>query len=642
MSGSSIGFGAGTFITSLPSPPSSGVKLPDRGPVQKLVFGVQDLSSVIRLSPPSDTRLVATPANYPSINSRKKEGSFSNSAVNEPLPASSLTAPSYASDTPVSAGSLTAAANPAVTIPLITTPAAPTAPSSSSLTAPTLNIIERARLTPIELLEYTAIEIEQFEPDVPEYESYSPALLDAPEELEYAGDVYFISDTKRDMYVSVSQDALAAAETRYFAIDETFERQKVFAQAAARGFSAPTGLITAGLLDTSEKYARRRREVREKSLLEVEERVRKRVTAAVNTLLTLEGKHAGLMYAHAAKSLEVSRLNLQLLSAAINNDIESFNTAARTVNALVAAYRAYTRAVAEQDEAVISQLTARRAAVRTHKADLEMYGAQIDMYRASIDISKLSVDQQALGFEVYESLVQAYQQDLQIARAQISAAEEAVRAMSQKTEADIALVSTYVKQAESEASRVAVYNANVDTYSAMLRGNSAQQQAYGRYVNESISTFSAKLDEYREYINAQRTYVQNYVAESQALLDVTKAWARATTAETQFQSTDYSAKLEYAVATVNKDLLSKEYSARKDLIEAQIFAEDARIKAGLEAAKASAAAGLAQAAYSTLSVSARITDEGGFNDDVAGSDRMSASISGRRAWTSTTKHEDTV
>lgn len=632
----------GTFVTSLPSPPSGAFNFPAKKPPVKIKSVVTDLNSVLAdpstalpTAPnmPSAPQLVSVDGTAPTFSS-----TFTPAAITIP----SGVTPSYgAADSAVAIPTTTVSSAPQ-TLPSLSFVADDSA-SLSTLTAPTIAIAERTGLTAVDLLTYEAQAILPFDPvALPEYTKYTPTAVAAPGELTYEDDADFIKTVKDQSDSLSSIRTIYEGDTAYLPVDELYATQKVFAQAAARGFSMPTGAINAAMAELGEKSDRDHRQAFEKARDEVRDSTRQVQAAKVKLLTDLETRHAALLYSYAAKTIEVSRFNTQMAVEVLQAAVEAYNTYVRVVNTFVGAYRAYTKAVAEQDEAVVAQVRSARARLRTNSADIDMYSAQLDLQNVATQVGQLSVDAQALVFEEFEQKVRLYQQNVQIAKLSLEAYRESINTISQQTETDLTRVRAYAQNVETEATKLAVYNANLDAYAASVRADGDRSQAYSQYVNAGVAAFSQHVNEYREYVSTVRAHIQENAAGVRAALEQAQAFSRLSTLVASSQNAIAEADIELSASKASRDLAREDYNSRLEGLTAQSFVEQTRIDAGLESAKLSTYSGLAQAAYSTFNVSARITDDGQWAEDSSISARSDYSKSGRRAWTKTTTFEESA
>lgn len=512
----------------------------------------------------------------------------------------------------------------------------------STVSAPTIDVIERTQLAAIKDLTYSPAVISLFDEAVPLYAPYTPyaadvgaAQLPANQTLEN-----FVSDLDGYSNVPHSYDPLLAEKLTYAALEETRAKEKIFADAAARGFSLPNGTVSGALTALTEASVRARDKANNEAYEEFIVAARKTYGDRINSLVA----GVKLTYSRALGAVEqqikLLRLNVQLGAEVYNSAVEAYNKQAQVVREYVGAYRAYVSALATQDEAVVATIALSKAKLQTEQVDWAMYSDQLDVVQTAIDVNRLSVEQAAFILKEFEQKVRGYQQNAELAKINIEAFGQHVRALNERVQVQVAGLEMFKDEAESAASQVGVAEANIGAYNSFIEADASRVQSFARAVSDSVSVFSALAGEYQEYGQAHRSYLQAVNAGISATASVNRAAINAAESAIQADAAIERAKIEVGVAKDAQSLAEAEFNMRSQAIVAQAFAEQARINSALAAARATAASSVAQAAASTTSISSRISDDGNYNERYSDSGSFSVSEIGRRGWSQTTKHEE--
>jgi hypothetical protein len=508
--------------------------------------------------------------------------------------------------------------------------------------APSIEILQRLKLTPIELIEYEPDTVEQLNVVFPDYEPYDPATIPSLETRTYTG----LGSVTGELRTLIATNWVFDSDRVYDDLDkysqrkELFGTQKILADSAARGFPALSGPAVGAVSELLNEIRVERREVSDKARDESYERTKATVVEALAQAVAVGTKHSGFLMAHAAKTIEAVRLNVQMAQEVFNSAVEAYNTRSKVIRTLVSAYREYVQAVLKQDEAVVARIAAERAKLDTYKADVDMFRSQVDLYRAATQVNALSIEQQALVLGEFEITVEGHRQNAQIAKTNLESYRQAVGTLSVKTETDLARVRGYADAVEAEASKLGVMQANFDAYASFYRTEGSRGQSYTQYVDASLAAFNAEVSSYKEYGQAQRDYLRAKAAEVEANKGQAISFLKVVDTALRHNEARNRAAVEVASAQNTLALAVADHETRVNALNAQAFAEQTRIDFGLKGAEVAARAGIAQAAYSTTSVSARLSDDGNYGRSITEEDKTSIAIQGRRTWSQTTSHEE--
>lgn len=510
----------------------------------------------------------------------------------------------------------------------------------SMIAKPRITIGTRPTLINPDIERFVVDPISPFDGELPEYEPIDGTELADPDRLDYSADENLIERLKvtlsgSDVLSGAIQQAIFDVQTQQLAREELMGTQSVMRESAARGFSMPSGAVNAKIAALAQGV----REAREKAAFAVRdetyERARSLLLDATSRAIALEAKRFEIHLRYGKKVVQTLAFNVKAAKELFDTTVDLFNAKAEIVNAAVGNYKEYVRAVEAQDAAKVAQVRAEIEKALSYRSEVQMYEAQVATAKALADVETTDARQQALVLAEYEAYLIGALSNVDTVRANIEGFREAVRAFGKAVEVESDKFDAHAENVRATGSMVGVWEANADAYAGFWRAEEARTGAFGSYIQDSSRLLDAQVDEFKQYAQAHRSWVQAQTAKVQAEASAMSAYSRAARAGSSYVSAYNRAEAERAGAA-NMDSMSRaSASMNKQSLRAAESAFEARQRANRIASKAIISGGLAQAALGVVSasVSLRGTVDAGRTANQRGSTEFSHQ--GVRTWSET-------
>lgn len=532
-------------------------------------------------------------------------------------------------------------------------PACPTIPGAgeagsanlSMASKPGITIGARPGLINPEIAAFQAVPIALYAGALPNYEPIAETYLADPERLDYSADADLIERLKvtlagNDVLNAAIQQAIFDVQTQALARQELMGTQGAMRESAARGFSMPSGAVNAKVAELTREV----REAKEKAAFAVRdeayERGRNLLLAATSKAIALEAKRFEIHLRYGKHLVQTLAFNAKAMKELFDATVQLFNAKAELVNAAVGNYKEYVRAVEAQDAAKVAEVRASLESALKYSAEVKMYEAQVATAKAIADVEATDARQQALVLAEYEAYLIGAMSNVDTVRANVEGFREAVRAFGKAVEAEGEKFDVQAESIRAAGSMVGVWEANASAYAGFWRAEEARTGTYSNYVQDSARVFDAQVDEFRQYAQAHRSWVQAQTAKVQAEANAMGAYSRAARAGSSYVSAYNRAEAERAGAANMESMSRAAASMNSQSLRAADDAFKARQRANQIASEAIISGGLAQAALGVISasVSIRGTVDVGRSATQRGSTEFSHT--GSRTWSETRSHGD--
>lgn len=394
-----------------------------------------------------------------------------------------------------------------------------------------------------------------------------------------------------------------------------------FDASAARGFAETNGPLVEVLTDLAYEASYADREPFEAMRSETYQRGLKQLTAAVKSALKLEAANVAVHLEYAEKLVEVLRFNVAQQLAHANLLVTMFNEYLKVVKIIIAAYEDYVSTKLAEYQAATEVIDSETAVLDTNAAKVSVYEAQAGTVDTQAKIYTLETEQGTHPIEEFKNYVSGILKNVNIARTNIEAYQQATRAFAKAIDGQRARISGYAEQVRATGSATGVYEANWDVYSAAEGAVAASHDARRSWYGSSLQALSKEIQTFSTAAGSQRTYLRSLTDMAQANSSLYGQYASAVGAVLGYEKTYNRHSVALQEAASNIELATEDATVRMDALEAQATAVQESINIGLQAAKATTAAGCAQAAYSMRSISAGMRAGASMSD--AGSDSNS-------------------
>lgn len=378
----------------------------------------------------------------------------------------------------------------------------------------------------------------------------------------------------------------ADAEARR-AIDTAFN------EAAARGFTIPTGAAIAGARRSRQAAADINAQAQREIVVMQAEMEQKNLQFAMQQSQALRQMILSAALNYHGNLIQINGQALQYAQAVVGQLVEAYNVQVRAFGVRVDAYRAQVSAYEARLRGTMAavdlykaEIDAQQALLSADKAKIDLYRSRIDaldvlakVYRSKIDTILSQAGLEKLKLDLFRTQVEAY-----VARAQGKRAEfDAYQALIGGQEARVRI---FGSQVQAYGNEVQAYRAKVDAQAEVVRAQAVSNDA-------KVKQFTAHLDAYKTI-----SMVRGDNARAQMDLQGMRLKAFETTARTNVARVEAGAQIYSAKANVT--LRNAELTVNTLLKNADLNLQRAREIASMGLSSAQVYQGLAGAAMAGM------------------------------------------
>lgn len=486
---------------------------------------------------------------------------------------------------------------------------------------------------------YTFTALELFAEPVPEYDEFEdPELIQLDpyevfeEDAELLEAMGLAAVEGGKFLDGTLQENMLAFKLQGFDQAEREQEAALFAKVAASGFSLPNPELIAGMLDLSIKGKAKREEANREVVKEVNERNMDTMQSAIAGMQALEKAHVGLYFSYIQRLTKAYKLNVRMATVLYEALAKSFNAKLNAIEELIADYNGYVRTVRIQASALEEQAGGEEAKARSEQAKLTAFSAQLDTVKAIAKSEQLRVEQTTLPLQEYGTTLRGVLANVDIVKGNIQAYGDAVAAYAKATDAQANLAESYSAEVEAAVSANSVYEANFKAAENYARTELSRAQTYGSGVDNWTSILDALIREYREYGQAQRTYLQTLTSKVAAEIAQNDTYVKGMTTVTNYANSWNRARVELTGVKNAYSMALAESVTRQQALVNQAGSANARIEAGFLGAKAAAAAAQTQAAYAVTSGTMRVSGAVGSQNNSSDRGSSAWNVNGFRGY----------
>ncbi len=464
----------------------------------------------------------------------------------------------------------------------------------ASVNNPEISLGDLPDLLDIMVSGFTEAEIEMFSVDAPSTTPNRPravvdlSAFDVPDPWVYTND---FDDLRRLTY----EHADIAVRTK-----EELGVRTAMTVSAAKGFSLPNGAAAEQSLAVIRDASRMRMEAVLRGNEVSYERDLQFFEVATSHAMLLEKKYADIHISYYAKLIELQKFDVEQHISLLKTDIELFNARVRVLNMEVAAYTAYIQAVLEQHSGHSAELSALSAKVDKYKAEVGMYTAQIGTADAIGSVALLDTEQALLKVKEYETYLNGVDTNIKLVKLNLEAYRSAVAVYSKVVDDDVAYVEAYSDYVDAEREKLQVGEANIQAYASFWSAEKARTGYYENWGREVSNVVNAEVANYKEYSNAQRSYISAMSDKVSGSVDAIRTYVSSVDTMSNYASSYNRAYAAWQAFDAAVTLQTQENKLVEDTLRTNRQAEEAKLEYSRLAATATIHAGLAQAAYSVI------------------------------------------
>ena len=306
-----------------------------------------------------------------------------------------------------------------------------------------------------------------------------------------------------------------------------------FADAAARGFTLPSGALMSALARARQESANNANKTSNEIAIAQAEMEQKNLQFAVTTSTGLRSAMVNSTLSYMQNLGQLNGQALDYAKSVMGAIVEMYNTAVKVYSVKLEAYKTEAtvfetlmRGALAGIEVYKAEIAALQALTQVDQTKVEVYKARIDvltamsnMYRTQVEAVVSQASLEKLKIEVFQAQVQAY-------GAQVQAKNSEWQGYSAAIGGETAKVQAYGAQVQAYGTQVQAYRASIDAKSEVVRAQATTNDARARQYSAMMSGYqtvvqargqvaSTKLENQRQEIVAFQAQTQAAIGAAQ-------------------------------------------------------------------------------------------------------------------------------
>lgn len=336
----------------------------------------------------------------------------------------------------------------------------------------------------------------------------------------------------------------------------------IVADAAAKGFSLPTGAVFSAMNRARQEAATNNSKTSSEIAIAQAEMEQKNLQFAVTTSAGIRASMVGAASAYMGHVINIQGQAMRYAEMTYQTIVGVYNAAVQVFSARMDQFRVYAtiydteiKGVLAEAELYRTEIAGLESAVNVDRAKVEAFKAVIDaataaanMYRAQIDAALGQANMEKLKIEAFQAEVQAYGAKVQALNSQWGG---------------------YTAELQGNRSRLETFNARLEAYSAGVKAQQTKIEAHAITTKaiadtnaSKASVYQTRLNTFRAQIDASKTVLEAEVAQNKGKLDSFMAQLSAFDAKTKYKTIEYSAQVDAKARNAMGDLTAKVENAR--------------------------------------------------------------------------------
>lgn len=373
------------------------------------------------------------------------------------------------------------------------------------------------------------------------------------------------------------------------------------ADAAARGFSMPSGALMSAMARARQEAANNNAKTATEIAIAQAEMEQKNLQFAVTTSAGLRTTMVNAAMTYMRTMVDVNAQALDCAKTVLSEAIEMYNARARQVGIQLDVYK--TDIMAYEARMKDAQLTA-----DLYKTEIAAMESLVNVDRAKVEIYKSRLDALTAATGVYKSQIEAVQSRAALERLKIDVFQAQVQAYATQVQAKNAEWQGYTAAISGEETKARLFAAQVEGYRAQVEGYKTKIEAQSAASAAKNAQTQMLLEHAKTKAGLFSTVVQARATEAGVTQENTKLNIAYYSAINQFAASYNDSAVRY-VSAMNSN------TAAMNQAKIQAAAEEyrsatARLQtiAGVSSITANTLSGMAQAAMSGMNVLAAQTE----------------------------------
>lgn len=319
-------------------------------------------------------------------------------------------------------------------------------------------------------------------------------------------------------------------------------RDAAWGEAAARGFTMPTGSLMASMQAARQSAADNNAVAAREIVVMQAEMEQKNLQFAVTTSTGLRTVLLNAALSYHQNLVSINGQALDYAKTTLNAVIETYNTAVKAFSAKLDAYKA-------EAQVFEVRLRAAMAAIELYKAEIDALMAMVNVDKAKVDIYRARIDALTGLANVYRAQIEAVQGRAGLEKLKLDLFQSQVQSYTALVQAKNSEWQGYVAAVNGQDAKVKIYSAQIDGYRGQIDGYRAKIDAQAEAVKATAMTNQARSDQYKAILSGYQTVTQARGDVAKTKIEVQGQLLNAFTAQVQAEIGNAKVKQAYYQAT---------------------------------------------------------------------------------------------
>ena len=384
------------------------------------------------------------------------------------------------------------------------------------------------------------------------------------------------------------------------AADARRVRDATIKDAAAMGFTMPTGAMTAAIQSARQAGADNNAAAAREIVVMQAEMEQKNLQFAVTTSAGLRTALLNAALSYHQNLISINGQALDYAKTVLSSIIEVYNTAVKAYGVKLDAYRA---------EAAVfeTKLKSAMAGVELYRQEIAALEALANVDKSKVDVYRARIESLTSLSNVYRAQIDAVTGRVSLEKLKLDVFQTQVQSYSALVQAKNAEWQGYSAAMEGQTAKVKIYASQVDAFNSQVNGYKAQIEAKSEIVRSQAATNQARATQYSALMSGYQTVVQARGEKARTQLENQRQAIVAFQAQTQATVANAQVRNEYYKSVSMVGISNAELQMKAMLGEIESKREYSKSLAQLSAANGSVYANLAQSAMAGMNTLASQT-----------------------------------
>lgn len=331
-------------------------------------------------------------------------------------------------------------------------------------------------------------------------------------------------------------------------------RDQAMTDAAARGFTLPTGALMASIQQARQSGADNNATAAREIVVMQAEMEQKNLQFAVTTSADIRKSAVASILAFFQSSISMSNMALDYAKSIMGAMVQVYDTQVKVFSAKLEAYKTEASVYDIKSRAAMQLVDIYKAQIQAFEAMTNVDKSKIDMYRAQIATLKDYAD-------IYKAQVDAVVSEASLEKLRIDLFQAQVQAHAAQVQAKSAEWQGYQAQLAGEETKVKIFSAQADAFGSSVAAFKAQNEAVSEKIraeasrnNSLLQELTAKVGAYEADIRAQTAIASGNMETLRQSYAAHKGMIDHAVATEQMKLEGYKANVSAVIATAKQNI----------------------------------------------------------------------------------------